>query len=118
MEQCGGAIDVILVGLGLLVVGFFVYVVLFAEWTRQRHKRPLTAEMLYLYLFLYAGAALIIWGMLPLLEPPALDNALSLPPAVLQGMNLVRLFCGVSYIIGLAASFIVLLRHRASATSR
>jgi hypothetical protein len=44
------ASDLFLIGLELLGGGLIVYFLLFAELSRQRHQRPLTAELLTIYL--------------------------------------------------------------------
>jgi hypothetical protein len=112
------ALDLLVIGLGVVVIGFIGYILIFAELTRRRRNQALTAEGLYIHLFSYAGVSAIVIAVLNLLDAIQPGSVIPLPPAVLQGMNLALNLCAVTGPIAAVAGLVVLLRHRASATSR
>jgi hypothetical protein len=94
----GLALYLVLWGLVLLGVGLIVYILLFVELTRRRHQRPLTAELLYLYLFGYGGIMGVLVPFLNVLQDTQQGPA--------------QLFCAVTGLMAVTGGFIVLLWSR------
>jgi uncharacterized membrane protein len=107
------AVDLVLIGFGVILVGFLVYIPLFAEFTRHRQKRPLTAEMLYIYLFCFAGASLLVTSALNLLESLSGESS-PIPPAALEAIGVAQIVGWVTFTIAIVAGLIVVLYHRAT----
>jgi multisubunit Na+/H+ antiporter MnhB subunit len=92
----------LVVGVTLIGLGFIVYLLLFAELSRRRHHRSLTAEWLSLYLFGYGGVMVVLVFLLSALEGP--------------GLGFPQLFGLVIGTIALTTALIVMWRRRSPGT--